>query len=598
MITSLALCISITACDVDESDSSSALVNPLADVDWNAAPTSTQPAPYLLELSSTDLSAGETASWTVTGAEPFEVVVLIRGGEVGFGACPAILSGLCVDTIGFVEVADFGVANQFGEITFERTIPAIAAVGQAPVYQALAVRGAGGADSVKSNTTREAVTDGSARFRVVYNSPDAPAVDLYANGDTTPLATNVAFGDVTGYLAVPAGTYEVEVRAAGDSPTNPPVYSQALTVDAATDYTTMASGFLTSTDPSDSFRILAFQEDFASPEACSARVRIVHGSPDAPPVAIDVGNDGTPEINDLALFADTGADGVALPAGEALQIGIWAGSPLTRVTAFTTPELACGEEMFVVASGELGRLPREETGFNLLAMDRDGLIGAIQQNPVVYALHASPDAPAVDIFAGEAELIADLAFGEISGAVQVPPGAYGLDFYGATAGTAPVGAPAASADTPDLAPGERYLAIATGFLSGTPGFQLLPVADGFDVADADARVRVVHASPDAFPVDVGVVAGAAFTPISDISDLAFTESSDAAGLSLAPGVYDFGIGEANTGSAAFSFSGLELFAEDRLFAIGAGSAGAGTFQLMLVVADDGGDWQVLSVLPD
>ena len=51
MLTSLDLCISITACDVDESASSSAFVNPLADVDWNAAPTSTQPAPYLLELS-------------------------------------------------------------------------------------------------------------------------------------------------------------------------------------------------------------------------------------------------------------------------------------------------------------------------------------------------------------------------------------------------------------------------------------------------------------------------------------------------------------------------------------------------------------------
>ncbi|HZI13005.1 MAG TPA: DUF4397 domain-containing protein, partial [Myxococcus sp.] len=43
----------------------------------------------------------------------------------------------------------------------------------------------------------------SARLRVIHASPDAPAVDLYAAGGTTPLATNVTYGTTTPYLTLP-----------------------------------------------------------------------------------------------------------------------------------------------------------------------------------------------------------------------------------------------------------------------------------------------------------------------------------------------------------------------------------------------------------
>ena len=62
----------------------------------------------------------------------------------------------------------------------------------------------------------------------------------------------------------------------------------------------------------------------------------------------------------------------------------------------------------------LEALPRESAGFGLLAVGPDGTIGLIRQNPVVFALHASPDAPAVDIYAGETALTTNLAFGQLS----------------------------------------------------------------------------------------------------------------------------------------------------------------------------------------
>ncbi|WP_293026734.1 DUF4397 domain-containing protein, partial [Natronococcus sp.] len=49
--------------------------------------------------------------------------------------------------------------------------------------------------------------------RVAHFSPDAPAVDIYA--DEEPLVEGVEFEDVSEYLAVPAGAYALSVRPAG-----------------------------------------------------------------------------------------------------------------------------------------------------------------------------------------------------------------------------------------------------------------------------------------------------------------------------------------------------------------------------------------------
>ena len=53
--------------------------------------------------------------------------------------------------------------------------------------------------------------------------------------------------------------------------------------------------------------------------------------------------------------------------------------------------------MYIIATGLTGDLPRQETGFALLAVGADSSTTWIQQNPRVYALHAGSDAPAVDI---------------------------------------------------------------------------------------------------------------------------------------------------------------------------------------------------------
>jgi hypothetical protein len=419
-----------------------------------------------------------------------------------------------------------------------------------------------------------------AMVRVIHASPDAPPVDIYAEGVAAPLVTNVAYGTTTAYLDIAPGTYNIQLRAAGSDPTSNPAYETGdLVIPKDVEITAVALGLLAGSGDQ-AFRVIPYVEGFTAPGAGNAAVRIIHGSADAPTVALDVGNDGVPEVTDFDRFEDTGAAGVPLPANTELQIAIWAGNPLERVTVFTTPQLPEGMELFVIATGLLSKLPREMDGFSLLAAGPGGSIGFIKQNPVVFALHGSPDAPAVDIFAGNTELVDNLSFGELSNAIQVPPGSYDLDFR-----VYDNGAVAATKTTPALAAGERYLAVASGFVGGgTPVFDLLPYDESFATSDADARVRVIHASPDAPRVDVGTVAGDVLTPVPAFTDLGFKDASSGGGQSLPVANLLIGVAVTQTTTPAATFN-ISTAPGLRAYAVAAGSLGGTGESFRLIVVD-------------
>jgi hypothetical protein len=296
-------------------------------------------------------------------------------------------------------------------------------------------------------------------------------------------------------------------------------------------------------------------------------------------------------VPNFARFAETGADGVALPANTELQIAVWAGSPLQRVTVFTTPRLPAGGELFVIATGLLGKLPRETEGFSLYAITSAGAVGFVKQNPVVFALHGSPDAGPVDILAGTTELVTDIAFGELSGAIQVPPAAYTLSFRTTSGATV-------NADTPALAAGERYLAIASGFAGGsTPAFTLLPYADALQ-PNGGATVRVVHASPDAPAVDIGTASGNTVTPIEDFSGLGFSDASASAGTELPAANLTVGVAAANTTDAVATFN-ITTTAGLRAKVVAVGSlGGTGESFRLIVVNTSVFPWMAAEVLPN
>ena len=149
-----------------------------------------------------------------------------------------------------------------------------------------------------------ALANDDARIRVLHASPDAPAVDIWINDAIVDDLTNVPFGTISEYMAVPAGTYNVKVFATGTD-TNPVIDADA-TVEAGTSYTIAAIGELASIGP----KILV---DSPAMDYDNAQVRVIHFSPDAP--AVDVAPDGAaPVFANLAFPDDTGY--AALPAGS------------------------------------------------------------------------------------------------------------------------------------------------------------------------------------------------------------------------------------------------------------------------------------------
>ncbi len=129
-----------------------------------------------------------------------------------------------------------------------------------------------------------------AMLRVAHASPNAPAVDVYAEGVAAPLLTNLAYTETSVYLDLDAGTYNIQLRGAGASPTSAPVFETGdLTVPEGAVITAVAAGLFGSNDADEMFRVIPLVEDWQDPGAGNASVRILHASADAPSVAIDVG---------------------------------------------------------------------------------------------------------------------------------------------------------------------------------------------------------------------------------------------------------------------------------------------------------------------
>ena len=108
---------------------------------------------------------------------------------------------------------------------------------------------------------------GNAKLRVIHASPDAGPVDVVPRGGA-PLVTDFTFPDATPNAEVPAGTYTLDVNAAGTDQT-------VLTVpDAALASGGVYSAFAVGTVYADSLDVLLVQDN-ASAGATGALLRVL-----------------------------------------------------------------------------------------------------------------------------------------------------------------------------------------------------------------------------------------------------------------------------------------------------------------------------------
>ncbi|MCA9572059.1 MAG: hypothetical protein KC656_29675, partial [Myxococcales bacterium] len=130
-------------------------------VGWPALPVEEGSGRVLRAVLSVSLAPGlvpgETATYTISGADPGETVIL--GGSLqgtGVGPCPAQLGGLCVDLV--PPLVNLGSAVADGSVVATVTVPVPALpVGTDVAVQAVARLGVGGASSVKSDARTDTV---------------------------------------------------------------------------------------------------------------------------------------------------------------------------------------------------------------------------------------------------------------------------------------------------------------------------------------------------------------------------------------------------------------------------------------------------------
>jgi hypothetical protein len=199
---------------------------------------------------------------------------------------------------------------------------------------------------------------------------------------------------------------------------------------------------------------------------------------------------------------------------------------------------------------------------------------------MVRVLHASPDAPAVDVHLDDAPVaaLANVPFGTISAYLEVPAGDHNVKVYATGTTTDPVIDADVTVDA-----GTSYTIAATNAVAEISAQVLV---DDPSPSCETAQVRVVHFSADAPAVDVATAGAAPDDAV--IQDLAFPDASDY--LALPGGTYDLEVRPAGETAVALDLPGVAI--EDcmsySVLAIGsAASPAVGGNALQVVVAVDG-----------
>jgi hypothetical protein len=193
----------------------------------------------------------------------------------------------------------------------------------------------------------------------------------------------------------------------------------------------------------------------------------------------------------------------------------------------------------------------------------------------VRVVHASPDAPDVDVLVDDAEVLSDVPYLAASDYLGVPPGGRNLKVNAAGTETTVIDADVTLTD------GTDYTVIASG-----PVAAIAPIVlqdDNSAPAAGNARVRAIHGAPGAPAVDIYITAPgadlAAETPV--LTGVQFRDVADY--IEAPAGDYQVRVTPAGTKAVVIDSGTLTLVAGQVRTAIAVDAAGGGgPFDLLLL----------------
>lgn len=381
----------------------------------------------------------------------------------------------------------------------------------------------------------------TARVQVIHNAPD-PSVDVYAG--STLLVNDFNFRTATPFVTLPADrTYTVGIAGNGSSSSDDALFSFPVSFETGKTYAVFASGIPGNTNTP--FTLLADEAREAANNPAKVEFAILHGSPGAPAVDVNVVGGGS-LAGDLAYTEFTPYLAVD-PGVYTLQVKA-AGT--NTVVGYFQADLSvlAGGAARVFASGILGDTP----AFGLFAALPDGTVVEFPQVSAppqarLQVIHNSPS-PTVDVYVNGGLLLDDFAFRTATPFIDVLANV-ALSIAVAPGNSSSVN-DAVAVFPVQFEEGKTYIATASGIVGdlATP-FTLFVNADARETAAVagNVDVAVLHGSPGAPAVDVDAV----FVADNVVQNLAYGQYTSY--LGLAPDKYDLAVRATGTPGVVASY---------------------------------------------
>ena len=188
----------------------------------------------------------------------------------------------------------------------------------------------------------------------------------------------------------------------------------------------------------------------------------------------------------------------------------------------------------------------------------------------VRVAHLAPDAPNVDVYVNGEPVLTDVPYTTVSDYLSLPAGTQQVTVYATGDTASPV------IDAPvDIAAGGAYTVAAVGLVADGSLTAQVYEDDLRSPASGNAKVRVVHASPDAGPVDVVPRGGQAL-----VAGLTFPEASPYA--EVPAGTYTLDVNAAGTSKTALTVPDATLASGGVYSAFAVGTVFADSLNVLLV----------------
>jgi hypothetical protein len=378
-----------------------------------------------------------------------------------------------------------------------------------------------------------ASSDSKVKVRVIHTSYDAPAVDVSVNNNV--VISGLGYGLSSGYAELDAGNASIKVTPSGAS--NPVVINADLVLEADKEFTIFASGSLSNIAP-------VVVEDNRQSVSNKAKIRFAHMSPDAPAVDIKL-NDG----NGPVVFGNVAFKGIEnyVEVDEGTYVFAVTPANSTDEVIVFDPIMVENELVYtVMAKGTLNANDDYPFVARVLvdnAMGNTYVDLTAFGSANVQVIHASPDAPGVDLLVDDMISGTNLEFPMNTEYLPVAAGMRNIKVN--VSGTSTT----AIEDNIDFMKDIYYSVFAVNEVAS---IEPLLIMDELTMpAVGNAHVRFIHLSPDAPAVDITTTDGTVV-----FGDKSFKEYSDF--MPLAAGNYDLQVRLSGTDTVVLDLPGVML----------------------------------------